>query len=173
VLARWVIAVLDTLSSVLKSKSRTFLRPKSVLAENLFILNNLSEAEHLVRGDKRMQGIISCVTSLERENKRSSRGSQGSANPVAATFSMPKTFEKAKRAGLDGLITSCCCRRFADQVGYLDGYKDAVSHLLDVTYIKGGGNRSSGSLTGKERDAVKERFKVAPLPPAFPRPDRP
>ena len=45
-------------------------------------------------------------------------------------------------------------------VGYLDGYKDAVSHLLDVTYIKGGSNRSSGSLSGKEREAVKERFRV-------------
>jgi hypothetical protein len=45
-------------------------------------------------------------------------------------------------------------------VGYLDGYKDAVGHLLDVTYIKGGSNRSSGSLSGKEREAVKERFRV-------------
>lgn len=45
-------------------------------------------------------------------------------------------------------------------VGYLDGYKDAVSHLLDVTYIKTGNNRSSGSLSGKEREAVKERFRV-------------
>jgi hypothetical protein len=44
--------------------------------------------------------------------------------------------------------------------GYLDGYKDAVGHLLDVTYIKGGSNRSSGSLSGKEREAVKERFRV-------------
>jgi hypothetical protein len=42
----------------------------------------------------------------------------------------------------------------------LDGYKDAVGHLLDVTYIKGGSNRSSGSLSGKEREAVKERFRV-------------
>lgn len=49
--------------------------------------------------------------------------------------------------------------------GYLDGYKDAVSHLLDVTYIKGGNNRSSGSLSGKEREAVKERFRVPPPPP--------
>jgi len=51
------------------------------------------------------------------------------------------------------------CGRKAN-VGYLDGYKDAVSHLLDVTYIKGGSNRSSGSLSGKEREAVKERFRV-------------
>jgi exocyst complex component 7 len=43
----------------------------------------------------------------------------------------------------------------------LDGYKDAVSHLLDVTYIKGGSNRSSGSLSGKEREALKERFRVS------------
>jgi len=46
----------------------------------------------------------------------------------------------------------------------LDGYKDAVSHLLDVTYIKGASNRTSGTLTGKEREAVKERFKVINLP---------
>ena len=45
-------------------------------------------------------------------------------------------------------------------VGYLDGYKDAAGHLLDVTYIKGTSNRSSGSLSGKEREAVKERFRV-------------
>jgi hypothetical protein len=48
----------------------------------------------------------------------------------------------------------------ANGVGYLDGYKDAVGHLLDVTYIKGAANRSSGSLSGKEREAVKERFRV-------------
>jgi hypothetical protein len=46
-------------------------------------------------------------------------------------------------------------------VGYLDGYKDTVGHLLDVTYIKGASNRSSGSLSGKEREAVKERFRVS------------
>lgn len=51
----------------------------------------------------------------------------------------------------------------ADGVGYLDGYKDSVGHLLDVTYIKGASNRSSGSLSGKEREAVKERFRVSPL----------
>ena len=42
----------------------------------------------------------------------------------------------------------------------MDGYKDAVGHLLDVTYIKGASNRSSASLSGKEREAVKERFRV-------------
>ena len=45
--------------------------------------------------------------------------------------------------------------------GYLDGYKDAAGYLLDVTYIKGGNNRVSGSMSGKEREAVKERFKVS------------
>ena len=44
----------------------------------------------------------------------------------------------------------------------MDGYKDAVGHLLDVTYIKGGNNRTSGSLSGKEREAVKDRFRVSP-----------
>jgi hypothetical protein len=48
-------------------------------------------------------------------------------------------------------------------IGYLDGYKDAAGHLLDVTYIKGGNNRVSGSLSGKEREAVKERFRVSPF----------
>src|SRR5579862_9672510 len=157
VLGRWTIDVIETLVSVLEQKSRTQLRPRSPMAAHLFILNNLSEIEKRVRTDRTMQSIVGGITSVEKEqSKRGSRSSSGSNH--VQTFSMPKSFEKVKRGGLDGI--SCCG---GANVGYLDGYKDAVSHLLDVTYIKGGSNRSSGSLSGKEREAVKERFRVMSL----------
>lgn len=61
--------------------------------------------------------------------------------------------------GLDWMVKSLL-KGECWSVGYLDGYKDAVGHLLDVTYIKGASNRASGSLSGKEREAVKDRFRV-------------
>ena len=107
ILARWIMDVIDTLTSVLETKAKTLLRPKSAMAANLFILNNLSEIEKRVRSDRMMQNIIGSIGAAERERdaaKRTSRGSSGS-NPSSGSFSMPKSFEKAKRAGLDGMST--------------------------------------------------------------------
>jgi len=154
VLAHWTMDVVDTLVITLDNKSKSLLRPKSNLTHSLFILNNLSEIEKRVRQDRMLANVIGSIGAAEKErdmqSKRSSnRSSSGSGSgSVGQGFSMPKSFEKVKRAGLDG---------------YLDGYKDVVSHLLDVTYIKGGSNRSSGSLSGKEREALKERFRVFSL----------
>ena len=149
VLARWTMDVVDTLVITLENKSKSLLRPKSNLTHSLFILNNLSEIEKRVRQDRMLANVIGSIGAAEKErdmqNKRSSNRSSSGSGTGQGTFSMPKNFEKVKRSGLDG---------------YLDGYKDVVSHLLDVTYIKGGNNRSSGSLSGKEREALKERFRV-------------
>lgn len=97
--------VIDTLISFLESKSRTLLRPKSAMAANLFILNNLSEIEKNVRQNSMMQNVIGSIGAAEKERdnlgKRASRSSVGSQLPTSL-FSMPKSFEKAKRAGLDG-----------------------------------------------------------------------
>jgi hypothetical protein len=164
ILARWTMDVIDTLTQTLETKSKTLLRPKSPLAANLFILNNLSEVEKRVRADRMMQNVIGSIGVAERErdtSKRASRSSSGSGPPIVS-FSMPKSFEKAKRAGLDGMHNLPPSLQWL-MIGYLDGYKDAAGHLLDVTYIKGGNNRVSGSLSGKEREAVKERFRVSPL----------
>jgi Exo70 exocyst complex subunit len=157
ILARWTMDVIDTLVAILENKSKSLLRPKSTLAASLFILNNLSEIEKRVRADRSLQSVIGSIGTAEREKDPSKRGSRGSngSNSSVITFSMPKSFEKAKRAGLDGISLFVWL-----MVGYLDGYKDAAGHLLDVTYIKGPSNRSSGSLSGKEREAVKERFRV-------------
>jgi Exo70 exocyst complex subunit len=163
--------VINTLITVLETKSKALLRPKSSLSASLFVLNNLSELEKRVRADRMMQNVIGSISVAERErdqSKRSSRSSSGSG-PASVSFSMPKSFEKAKRAGLDGTNSQSPKQimvRVVLMIGYLDGYKDAVGHLLDVTYIKGGNNRSSGQLSGKEREAVKERFRVPP-PPSF------
>lgn len=105
ILARWAMDVIETLITVLESKSKTLLKPKSSLAASLFILNNLSEVEKRVRSDRMMQNVIGSIGAAEKErdaNKRGSRGSTGS-NPAGSVFSMPKSFEKAKRAGLDGM----------------------------------------------------------------------
>jgi hypothetical protein len=55
-----------------------------------------------------MQNVIGSISVAERErdqSKRSSRSSSGSG-PSSVSFSMPKSFEKAKRAGLDGIHKS-------------------------------------------------------------------
>jgi hypothetical protein len=108
VLARWTIDVLETLISVLESKSKTLLRPKSSLAASLFILNNLSEVEKRVRQDRMLQNVIGSIGVAEKERDASKRGSRSStgSNPAASAFSMPKSFERAKRAGLDGINSS-------------------------------------------------------------------
>jgi hypothetical protein len=101
ILARWTIDVLDTLIVVLDQKSKAILRPKSAMASHLFILNNLSEVEKRVRNDRTMQTVIGSVTSTEKEQaKRGSRLSSGSN--ALQMFSMPRSFEKVKRSGLDG-----------------------------------------------------------------------
>jgi hypothetical protein len=103
ILARWTMDVIDTLVNALESKSKTILRPKSAMAANLFILNNLSEIEKRVRSDRIMQNVVGTIGAAEKErntSKRTSRGSSGSS--TSTLFSMPKAFEKAKRAGLDG-----------------------------------------------------------------------
>jgi Exo70 exocyst complex subunit len=101
--------VIDALTSVLESKSKTLLRPKSSLAASLFILNNLSEVEKRVRADRMLQNVIGSIGAAEKERDQSKRGSRTStgSNPAASAFSMPKSFEKAKRAGLDGKNTPC------------------------------------------------------------------
>ena len=115
VLARWTMDVIETLISVLESKSKTLLRPRSSLAASLFLLNNLSEMEKRVRMDRMLQNVIGSIGAAEKERDASKRGSRSStgSNPAAASaFSMPKTFEKAKRAGLDGnvpLLLICFC----------------------------------------------------------------
>ena len=98
--------VVETLITVLESKAKTLLRPKSSLAASLFILNNLSEIEKRVRGDRMMQNVIGSIGAAEKERDASKRGSRGStgSNPAVSVFSMPKSFEKAKRAGLDGMF---------------------------------------------------------------------
>jgi len=163
VLGRWTIDVIDTLTALLDAKARALLRPRSSMASNLFLLNNLSEVEKRVRKSSLMASVVGSISAAERERdvagKRGSRGSSGSG--ATAVFTMPKGFEKAKRGGLDGTLNIVVP---SHEIGYLDGYKDAVSHLLDVTYIKGASNRTSGTLTGKEREAVKERFKVVNRP---------
>ena len=51
-----------------------------------------------------MQNIIGSIGAAEKERDLSKRGSRGStgSNPALNAFTMPKSFEKAKRAGLDG-----------------------------------------------------------------------
>jgi exocyst complex component 7 len=168
ILARWTMDVIEALITFLETKSRSILRPKSPMAANLFLLNNISDIEKRVRRDQMMQNVIGSISAAEKEKdalvKRSSRGSTGS-NLSTSLFSMPKSFQKAKRAGLDG--KNPFNWYVVDSVGYIDGYKDALGHLLDVTYVKGASNRSSGSLSGKEREAVKERFRVRSLNDRF------
>src|SRR5271169_3665229 len=105
ILARWTMDVIDALITLLETKSRSILRPKSPMAANLFVLNNLSDIEKRVRRDQLMQNVIGSISTAEKEKdalgKRSSRGSTGS-NLSSSLFSMPKSFEKAKRTGLDG-----------------------------------------------------------------------
>ena len=76
------------------------------MAANLFMLNNLSEVERRVRGDSMMANVIGSIGAAEREreaSKRASRGSSGSGAGMGSNaFAMPKSFDKAKRAGLDG-----------------------------------------------------------------------
>jgi len=107
ILARWAMDVIDTLTSVLESKSKTLLRPKSSLAASLFILNNLSEVEKRIRADRMLQSVIGSISAAEKERDQTKRGSRTStgSNPAGTAFSMPKSFEKAKRAGLDGKNT--------------------------------------------------------------------
>jgi Exo70 exocyst complex subunit len=104
-LARWTIEVIDTLVNIIETKSRAILRPKSSMAANLFILNNLSEIEKRARNDRALSSVVGSVGAAEKEKgRRTSRGSSGSSS--TALFSMPKSFEKAKKAGLDGLLVS-------------------------------------------------------------------
>ena len=74
------------------------------MAANLFVLNNLSEIEKRIRKDGILQNVIGSIGSAEKGRdfvgKRGSRGSGGSNSMTL--FSMPKSFDKAKRAGLDG-----------------------------------------------------------------------
>jgi hypothetical protein len=104
VIARWTIGVIEQLTTLLETKSRSLLRPKSPMTANLFILNNLSEIEKRVRNDGILQNVIGSIGAAEKERdtvgKRGSRGS-GGINGMNI-FSMPKSFDKAKRAGLDG-----------------------------------------------------------------------
>jgi hypothetical protein len=104
VLGRWTVNVIDTLTTLLDAKARTLLRPRSTMAANLFILNNLSEVEKRVRKDSLMASVVGSIASAEREQEGPGRrGSRGSSESGGGTvFSMPKAFEKAKRAGLDG-----------------------------------------------------------------------
>lgn len=105
ILARWTMDVIDTLVSVLEAKAKTLLRPKSAMATNLFMLNNLSEIEKRVRSDRMISTIVGSISAAEKEKeaaKRSSRVSSGSSASLGS-FSMPKSFDKAKRAGLDGV----------------------------------------------------------------------
>jgi hypothetical protein len=103
VLGRWMLDVIDTLTTILDQKSRALLRPR--IASNLFILNNLSEVEKRVRKSSLMASVLGSIAGAEKERegaaKRGSRGSSGSSG--GTVFSMPKSFEKAKRAGLDGI----------------------------------------------------------------------
>ena len=71
------------------------------MAANLFMLNNLSEIEKRVRSDGILQNVIGSIGAAERERDTvGKRGSRGSGSMTL--FNMPKSFEKAKRAGLDG-----------------------------------------------------------------------
>ena len=110
ILARWTMDVIEALVSVLETKSRSLLKPKSPIGANLFLLNNLSEIEKSVRKDQMLQNVIGSIGAAEKERdnigKRTSRGSIMS-NVPNTSFSMPKTFEKAKRAGLDGRSPMC------------------------------------------------------------------
>jgi len=76
------------------------------MAANLFILNNLSEVEKRVRGERLLANVVGSIGVAEREREGSKRGSRGSSGSSAGiggnVFAMPKSFEKAKRAGLDG-----------------------------------------------------------------------
>ena len=105
-LARWAMDVIDTLVGVLEIKAKTLLRPKSPLAASLFILNNVSEIEKRVKGDRILQNVIGSLTAAEREKDAAKRGSRGSigSNSSINIFAMPKSFEKTKRAGLDGML---------------------------------------------------------------------
>lgn len=103
--------VIDTLTSLLDTKAKAILRPRSPMAANLFVLNNLSEVEKRVRGDRMMANVVGSIGVAEREREQSKRGSRGSSgsgvgSTSSATFAMPKSFEKAKRAGLDGTAPS-------------------------------------------------------------------
>jgi hypothetical protein len=104
ILARWTLDIIEQLTTILETKSRSLLRPKSPMAANLFILNNLSEIETRVRNDGILQNVIGSIGAAERERdtigKRGSRGS-GGINDMNL-FSMPKSFNKTKRSGLDG-----------------------------------------------------------------------
>ena len=106
VLGRWITDVIDTLTTLLDAKARALLRPRSSMASNLFLLNNLSEVEKRVRKSSLMTSVVGSISAAERERdgvgKRGSRGSSGSGG--VAVFTMPKAFEKAKRAGLDGTL---------------------------------------------------------------------
>jgi len=106
VLGRWITDVIDTLTTLLDAKARALLRPRSSMASNLFLLNNLSEVEKRVRKSSLMTSVVGSISAAERERdgvgKRGSRGSSGSGG--VAVFTMPKAFEKAKRAGLDGIL---------------------------------------------------------------------
>jgi Exo70 exocyst complex subunit len=105
ILARWTMDVIDSLTNILETKSKYFLRPRSAMAANLFMLNNLSEIEKRVRKNSILQSVIGSIGAAEKEKdaaKRISRGSSG-GNPASTNlFSMPKSFEKVKRTGLDG-----------------------------------------------------------------------
>ena len=50
-------------------------------------------------------------------------------------------------------------KRFVEM--YLEGWKECAAYLMDVTYIKGGNKMSLGS---KDKEAVKEKFKVGFFP---------
>lgn len=105
ILARWTMEVIDTLTNILEAKAKIFLRPRSAMAANLFILNNLSDIEKRVRKNSILQSVIGSIGTAEKEKdsfKRTSRGSSGGNLAGSNLFSMPRSFEKAKRAGLDG-----------------------------------------------------------------------
>jgi hypothetical protein len=107
IIARWTLDVIEQLITILETKSRSLLRPKSSMAANLFILNNLSEIEKRIRKDAILQNVIGSIGAAEKERGFvGKRGSRDSGGNFTNLFSMPKSFDKAKRAGLDGKAPS-------------------------------------------------------------------
>ena len=75
------------------------------------------------------------------------RQSLSSLDLGSDTVPMNEMLQKAQKRALDS---------------YLDGYKNCVEHLLDVTYVRGGIGGSinkRSSLSNKEREQIKDKFK--------------
>ena len=47
---------------------------------------------------------------------------------------------------------------------YMEAWKECAAYLMDVTYTKQQGPLGSKSMTGKEKEGVKDKFKVYPYP---------